>query len=239
MRRAEETLQHVVREDPGNADAHYELGPPLQGRRPRRPRAGDVPPRDRAAADHREAAAELGQERAGRQRPAEAPLRPGQGFLRARTAVRVALLALAAAAAAVALAAPRFTWENAGLTVQHAPHHGGAALLGAAALTAVALSGTRRRPPSSRWPSRWPWALSGPAPRVEGRSGRGGPAREDPDRLDTTRLARVELVEPRPDAIRVRARDGSSISVATQGFTAEDRTRLERTIARRVREATP
>ena len=47
----------------------------------------------------------------------------------------------------------------------------------------------------------------------------------------------VELVEPRPDAIRLRARDGTSIAVATRGFAPEDRTRLERTIARRVKEA--
>jgi len=56
-----------------------------------------------------------------------------------------------------------------------------------------------------------------------------------------TRVAwrEVELVEPRPRAIRLRARHGTSITVATRAFTAEDRTRLERTIARRVREAAP
>jgi hypothetical protein len=37
--------------------------------------------------------------------------------------------------------------------------------------------------------------------------------------------------------LRLRARDGREIVVETRGFSAEDRTRLERTIARRVREA--
>ena len=61
MRRAEETLQHVVREDPGNADAHYELGLLYK--------AGGLAARAQAMfrrvielrPDHREAAAELGQ----------------------------------------------------------------------------------------------------------------------------------------------------------------------------------
>ena len=63
--------------------------------------------------------------------------------MRARTAVRVALLALAAAATAVALAAPRFTWRE------------------------------------------------------------------------------VELVEPRPDAIRVRASTGTAIAVDARAFAPE------------------
>jgi len=160
--------------------------------------------------------------------------------LRARTAVRVALLALAAAAAAVALAAPRFTWENAGLTVQHAPHHGAAALLGAAALTAVALSGTRR--PAAVLALALAVALGAlGARRLAWKVEAVEAGLHERTLTGWTRLAwrEVELVEPRPDAIRVRARDGTSISVATQRFTAEDRTRLERTIARRVREATP
>ena len=164
VRRAEETLQNVVREDPVNVDAHYELGLLYK--------AGGLAARAQAMfrrvlelrPDHREAAAELGPGEGPGRRPAQAPLRPGQGLLRARTAVRAALLALAAATAVLALGAPRFTWENAGLTVQHPPHQGARALLGAAALAAVALSGTRRAR-SGRWrsPPRPPWPPSAPS----------------------------------------------------------------------------
>jgi predicted ATPase len=49
----------------------------------------------------------------------------------------------------------------------------------------------------------------------------------------------VEAVEPSAGAIRLRGRKGQRVEVATRGFTAEDRTRLERTVARRIREAAP
>ncbi len=60
VRRAEETLQHVVREDPVNVEAHYELGVLYK--------AGGLAARAQAMfrrvvelrPDHREAAAELG-----------------------------------------------------------------------------------------------------------------------------------------------------------------------------------
>jgi hypothetical protein len=47
----------------------------------------------------------------------------------------------------------------------------------------------------------------------------------------------VEAVEPSPSAVRLRGRGGSRLEVSTRGFTADDRTRFERTIARRIREA--
>lgn len=47
----------------------------------------------------------------------------------------------------------------------------------------------------------------------------------------------VEAVEPSAHAIALRGRGGSTLEVSTRGFTAEDRTRFERTVARRVREA--
>ena len=50
-------------------------------------------------------------------------------------------------------------------------------------------------------------------------------------------LERVEAVEPSAAVIRLRGRKGTSLEIATRGFAADDRTRLERTIARRVREA--
>ncbi len=158
----------------------------------------------------------------------------------ARTAVRVALLALAAAATAVALAAPRSTWENAGLTIQHPPHQGAAALLGAAALAAVARSGTRRPAAVFALAAAGTLAALG-AQRLAWRVEAVEAGLHERTLTGWTRVAwrDVELVEPRPDAIRLRARNGTSIAVATRGFAAEDRTRLERTIARRVKEATP
>ena len=55
----------------------------------------------------------------------------------------------------------------------------------------------------------------------------------------SVRLAWKELatVEPRSGAITVRARGGQILSIATARFAPEDRNRLERTIARRVIEA--
>lgn len=158
--------------------------------------------------------------------------------MRARTAVRVALLVLAAATTAVALAAPRFTWGNEGLAVRYPPHQGAAALLGAAALAAAALVDTRRPARAFGVAAASALAVLGAqrlAWRVEAvESGLG-------ERTLTgwTRVAwhEVELVEPHPDAIRVRASKGASIDVDTRAFAPEDRTRLERTIARRVREA--
>ena len=155
-----------------------------------------------------------------------------------RTAVRVALLALAAAATAVALAAPRFTWENEGVTVQHPSHQSAAALLGAATLAATALSCTRRPATVSALAAAGALAALGAqrlAWRVEAFEG----GLHERSLTGWTRVAwrDVELVEPRPDDIRLRARSGTSITVVTRSFSPEDRTRLERTIARRVREA--
>ncbi len=160
--------------------------------------------------------------------------------MRARTAVRVVLLVLAAAAAAAALAAPRFTWENAGLAVQHPPHHGGAALVGAAALAAAALSGTRTRRPVAALMLAAAAALATlGAQRLAWRVEAVEAGLHERTLAGWTRVAwrEVELVEPRPNAIRLRARDGTTIAVATGSFAPEDRTRLERTIARRVKEA--
>lgn len=158
--------------------------------------------------------------------------------MKARTAVRAALLVLAAATTAVALAAPRFTWENDGLAVRHPPHHGTAALLGAAALAAVALSGTRRSARVLGLAAAVALGVLGAqrlAWKVEAVEAGLGERRL----TGWSRVAwhEVELVEPRPNAIRVRASTGTAIDVDTRAFSPEDRTRLERTIARRLREA--
>jgi hypothetical protein len=47
----------------------------------------------------------------------------------------------------------------------------------------------------------------------------------------------LEAVEPRANAINLRSRDGRSVVIETSRFAPEDRNRLERTIARRVKEA--
>jgi hypothetical protein len=158
--------------------------------------------------------------------------------LRARTAARVALLALAVATAVFAFGSPRFTWRNAGLRVDRPPRQGAAALVSAAALAAAALSGRSRVAVAAGLAAAAGLGVLGVERllwKVE--------AVEDGLRERTiagwTRIAwsDVERVEPRPDALRLRARDGVEIVVSARGFAAEDRTRLERTIARRVREA--
>jgi hypothetical protein len=158
--------------------------------------------------------------------------------LTSRTAVRIALVTLAAATAVTAVGGPRLTWENTGLRVEHPPHQGAAALLGAAALAGAALSGR----------SRAIVALGLAAAAILGALG----AHRLAWRVDAIeaglhertlagwkRIAwrDVEVVEPRPDTFRLRARGGATIAVSMRGFAAEDRIRFERTVARRVREA--
>lgn len=158
--------------------------------------------------------------------------------LRARTAIRASLLVLAGGAAALALGAPRFTWENAGLAVRHPPHQGAAGLLGATALTAVALSATRRSAAVLAVAAAAALASLG-AQRLSWRVEAVEAGLHERTLTGWTRVAwrDVEIVEPRPDAIHLRARNGASITVPTRSFAPEDRARLERTIARRVREA--
>jgi hypothetical protein len=158
--------------------------------------------------------------------------------LSARTAVRVALLALAAAGAVAAFGPPRFTWENAGLRVEHPPHRGGAALLGASALAGAALSGRSRPVAAAGLAAAAALGLLG-AHRLAWRVEAVEAGLHERTIAGWTRIAwgDVERVEPRPEALRLRARDGREIVVGARGFSAGDRTRLERTIARRVRES--
>jgi hypothetical protein len=160
--------------------------------------------------------------------------------LSSRTAVRVALLVVAVAAAAAAFGAPRFTWQNDGLRVDHPPWRGLAALVAGTAVAAAGLSG-RSRPAAGAalaaaaalaalGAARLAWRVDAVQDGLHERTLAGSKAIAWRD---------VERVEPRPDALRLRARDGTEIVVAASGFAPEDRTRLERTIARRVREAAP
>ncbi|HSD26173.1 MAG TPA: hypothetical protein VLL75_02665 [Vicinamibacteria bacterium] len=155
-----------------------------------------------------------------------------------RTAVRIALLALAVAATTAAFGSPRFTWQNEGLRVAQPAYRGAAALVAASAVAAAALTGRSR-------PAAVAGLASAAALAVLGVHRLAWKIEAVEDGLQERTIAgwrriawsEVALVEPRPEALRLRARDGSEIVVSARGFAAEDRTRLERTIARRVREA--
>ena len=156
----------------------------------------------------------------------------------ARTAVRALLVAFSVAAAAVAFGAPRLTWENAGLRVEHPPHQGAAALLGAAALAGATLSGRSRVATVVGLAAAAALGALG-AQRLAWRVEAIEAGLHERTLTGWTRIAwrDVEAVQPGPDALRLQARGGTVIAVSTRGFAAEDRTRLERTVARRVREA--
>ena len=155
----------------------------------------------------------------------------------ARTAVRALLVALAATATVTALGAPRLTWENAGLRVEHPFHRGAAALVGASALAGAALSGRSRPAAAAGLAAAAALGLLG-AHRLAWRIEAVEAGLHERTIAGWTRIAwrDAERVESRPEALRLRARDGREIVVGARGFSAEDRTRLERTIARRVRE---
>ena len=154
-----------------------------------------------------------------------------------RTAVRATLLVLAAVGTVAAFGPPRFTWQNEGLRIDHPPLRAVAALVAAAAVAAAGLSG-RSRPAAVAGiasamalavlaADRLAWRVEAVQDGLHERTIAGSRAIGWSD---------VERVEPRPDALRLRARDGTEIVVGASGFAPEDRTRLERTIARRVRE---
>jgi hypothetical protein len=158
--------------------------------------------------------------------------------LTARAAGRAALVALAAGAGAAALGPPRFTWGNAGLTVCHPPLQGTAAFLGGALLVAAAWPWRPRRPAIAAFAAaavllvlgarRLAWRLEAVEAGLSERSLAGW-----------TRIAwaDVEAVVPGAGSVLVRARGGATIAVSTRRFGPEETRRLERTIARRVREA--
>jgi hypothetical protein len=152
--------------------------------------------------------------------------------------LRAGLLLLAGAATLHALGPPRFTWANAGLQVAHPATQAVAALFGAALLL-LALRGVRPRP----------WALLGAAAALGLVILGGERLAYRVETLDvglrsrtlfgptTMTWAEIARVESQPSAIVVHGRDGSTLAVATGSFPPAERTRLERTIARRVREA--
>jgi hypothetical protein len=158
--------------------------------------------------------------------------------LTGRAALRAALLALAAIGAAVALGPPRLTWENAGLRIDHPPQQGAAAALSAAAAIGASWPARRRAARAAGLTlglalaafaaHRLTWRVEAKDASLRERTLAG---------WNALAWGEVEAVEPSAQAIALRGRGGNDLEVSTRGFTAEDRTRLERTIARRVKEA--
>ncbi len=156
----------------------------------------------------------------------------------ARTAASTALLALAAVTVALALGPPRFTWENEGLRLQHPLHQAVAALLGAAALAAGTLLVRSRTLAALGLVAAlglavlaahlFAWKVEAVEAGLQMRTLAGW-----------TRIAwrDVDAVDSRESAVVVRSRGGATLVLATRGFGGEDRTRLERTVARRLKEA--
>jgi hypothetical protein len=158
--------------------------------------------------------------------------------LTSRAALRATLLALAVAAGVFAAGPPRFTWENAGLRVDHPPQQAAAAALAAAAVVSAAWSARPRALGAAGLAlgaalaflaaHRLAWRVEALEKGLRERTLAGWSAMAWSD---------VEAVEPSPRVIRLRGRGGARLEIATRGFAADDRTRFERTIARRVREA--
>jgi hypothetical protein len=153
--------------------------------------------------------------------------------------VPLLLLLAALALATLALGAPRFTWANEGVRVEHPRDQALAAfgaalalgaagvhserrvLVAAAVLGAIALAGLGAQ--------RLAFRIDAVAEGLHERTLRG---------QQHLTWAEIEAVEPGAGAVTLRARDGRAVVIATSAFEPDERLRLERTIARRVREAT-
>ena len=155
-----------------------------------------------------------------------------------RRAVRLLLLVLGAVLTAVSLGAPRFTWANDGVVIDH-PRSQPAAALAAALLLGAAAFGAR--------PRGWMVAAGLASVALAGQG-----ARQLTSRLDAVEAGvqqrslagvvqlpwrEIEAVEPREGSVTLRARGGRTLVIATSRFAPDERIRLERTIARRVKEA--
>jgi hypothetical protein len=151
---------------------------------------------------------------------------------------RTVFLLLAGAATVYSAGPPRFTWANAGLRVDHPPLQGAAAVAGAL-LLALAAIGMRPRALLVLCVSaaaglgllgteRLAWRLEAVDAGLNERT-----------TLGWTRLGwqDVASVDSRPEALIVRSRAGGALTLDTRAYPADERSRLERTIARRVREA--
>lgn len=155
-----------------------------------------------------------------------------------RRAARLLLLLIALVLTTLALGAPRFTWANDGVVVEH-PRTQPVAALGAALALGAAAFGTRPR-------SLVVAAGLGAAALV------GLGARQLAWRIDAVETgfherslgtavhlgwSDIEAVEPREGHVTLRGRGGRKVVVGTSRFAPDERIRFERTIARRVSEA--
>jgi len=155
-----------------------------------------------------------------------------------RRVVRLLLLVLALVLTFVAFGSPSFTWGNEGVRVQH-PWAQAVAAFGAALALAGAAFGFARLAPRivlglaaallvALSAHHLSWRLEAIDAGVNERSLRGAVS---------LRWSEIVSVEPTVGAVTLRSRSGKQLVIGTRGFEPDERVRLERTIARRVREA--
>jgi hypothetical protein len=139
---------------------------------------------------------------------------------------------------AVALGAPRFTWANEGVIIDH-PWSQPAAAAAAAAAAGTCTFVARPRPLRLASALAALLLLTLAAWQLRFRIDAVEEGLQKRTLAGSARFAWNELVrvEPRASEITVHSRDGGTITIATGRFAPEDRNRLERTIARRVKEA--
>jgi hypothetical protein len=158
--------------------------------------------------------------------------------LTGRSALRLLPIVVALVLAAVALGAPRFTWANEGVIVDHPWTHPAAAVAGAlAAGTAALLSRPRALAATLGCGGLLLLALAASQVRYRIDALEAGLQKRTLTGAVRFAWGELEAVEPRANAINLRSRDGRAVVIETSRFAPEDRNRLERTIARRVKEA--
>ena len=155
-----------------------------------------------------------------------------------RRAVRLLLLALAIALTVAAVGPPSFTWANDGVRVEH-PWAQAVAAIGAALALGAAAAGTRPRTLQLAAGAaamalvglaahRLAWRIDAVEAGIRERSLAGGVS---------LRWDEIAAVEPGAGSVTLRGKDGRRLVIGTSRFEPDERVRLERTIARRVREA--
>lgn len=148
------------------------------------------------------------------------------------------LLAVAVLGTVLALGTPRFTWLSSGLRIDHPWPRGVAALAGSLGLVVLAWATPRT---AARLVlaflasgllvlglDRLAWRVDASDASLARRSLLGS------QNVRWNDVAHVQLTD---SAIVVTARDATRLGIGTARFHPDDRARLERTIARRVREA--
>ena len=156
-----------------------------------------------------------------------------------RRAVGLLLLVLALVLTFVAFGSPSFTWGNEGVRVQH-PWAQAVAAFGAALALAGAAFGFERPAPRVALRAALPprsWAF--PPTTWPGASKRSRRASTSARLRGAVSLSWNEIVavEPSVGAVTLRSRSGKRLVIGTSRFEPDERVRLERTIARRVKEA--